>query len=170
MWLGRLGDIRDVKGSKPKLDVRAWNALQAALKGLDKQVVKVGILASKGGGKADENGFTLADRAAVHEYGSEDGTIPERRWLRGTFATYEKELIALQTSLAKSFFRGHLTADKALQQLGVWSANKVKTHVKQDTITPPLKLSTIAAKGSDRPLIDTGLMVNSVNYEVVKDV
>jgi len=150
------------------LDMRAWNALQAALHGLGDKAVKVGILGSKAE-VADDEGFTLAERAAVHEYGTADGSVPERRWIRGTFATYEQELIALQVKLAKAFFTGSLNANQALGQLGVWAANKVKTHVKQDDLMPPLKPATIAAKGSDRPLIDTGLMVNSVSYEVVKD-
>jgi hypothetical protein len=36
-------------------------------------------------------------------------------------------------------------------------------------MTPPLAASTIARKGHSKPLISTGLMVNSVSYEVITE-
>lgn len=149
-----------------EVDDRVWRALTAALEGLGKKHVRVGLLEKSGGGDVDENGFTLAARGAVHEFGSTDGTIPERRWIRGTFETYEKELIEMQARISKQFFSGDFDIEKALSMLGVWASNKVKYHVKNDTLTPALKQATIDRKGSDRPLIDTALMVNSVNYEI----
>ncbi len=147
------------------LNDRAWNALLASLKGFDHKIAKVGLLASKGGADEDENGFTLAARGAVHEFGSDDGVNPERRWLRGTFETYQSELEEMQTKVAKAFFRGGLTPDRALGLLGTWGSNKVKYHVKNDDISPPSK--KLGKDDGGRTLIDTALMVNSVNYAVV---
>lgn len=55
--------------------------------------------------------------------------------------------------------------------IGTYAAGKIKYFVMQDSFYQdhaPNSTSTIKAKGSTRPLIDTGEMVNSITYQVVK--
>ncbi len=56
-------------------------------------------------------------------------------------------------------------AAKTLDQVGAAIAGQLRQSI-VDFTTPPLKPSTIKAKGFDKPLIDTGLMSNSIDHKV----
>jgi phage gpG-like protein len=134
--------------------------------------VKVGVLASKGAGDTHNTDggspMTLVEIAAVHEFGSRDGRIPERSFLRSTFLIRRvNALAAMQTKLAKAIVTDGMDPSKALAILGAWGAAEVKNTFTEIDIPPPLAESTIARKGSSRPLVDTGLLKNSISYEVV---
>ena len=157
-----------------KIDERGWKAVRQAVKNLDKAHVKVGVLGSKGGnekhptedGKSD---FTMVDLAAVHEFGSEDGHTPERAPIRIAFETSEDRLAAFVAPLSKAVIMDKMTVHKALSLLGLWGQTEVRNTITQSDLPPPLADSTIAAKGSDRPLVDTGRYVQSIAFEVSTD-
>ena len=56
--------------------------------------------------------------------------------------------------------------DAMLHQLGNWYRDVQRAHIRNGNWVPNAP-ATIRRKGSDRPLIDTGQLVNSVEYEVV---
>lgn len=152
-----------------------FESILKAIKTIDGQSVKVGLLESKGGAAVPEGSpMTIAGIGAIHEFGTlyatnADGEqlIPERRWLRGTFEHYKADLVQMQTKIVKGLMANRVKPEHALKMLGVWAVNKVKFYVKgTDNVQPGLAESTIEAKGSTRPLVDTGLMINSVNYEI----
>ena len=67
---------------------------------------------------------------------------------------------------------GKTTASKALRELGVYVVREVKKEFRIGNFEP-LKLSTIKAKTVDgkkgmTPLIDTGRLRNSINFEVIE--
>lgn len=149
------------KGLKKLLD---------SVKGLDKMHVKVGVLASRGGNERTETGMTLIELMATHEFGAPSAGIPERRPIRKTFEDKEDELVELQEKLAKMVVTNHLEPKKALTVIGSWAATEIKKTITEGPhLTPALKPATIARKGSDRPLVDTGRLVGAVAYEVVED-
>lgn len=152
-----------------------FDGIMEALRTIDERSVKVGLLENKGGADmAGDAEMTLAGLGAIHEYGTlyaknadGDQLIPERRWIRGTFEHFRDELVQMQVKITKALLAGRIKPDQALKLLGVWAANKVKFYVKgTNEVQPGLADATIEAKGSDRPLVDTGLMVNSVNYDL----
>ena len=51
------------------------------------------------------------------------------------------------------------------EKIGIIIVNDIKTTMVTGNFTP-LKSSTIKAKGSTKPLIDTGELRNSISYEV----
>lgn len=55
--------------------------------------------------------------------------------------------------------------DKTLGQMGEGIKGQLQKSIK-DVTSPPLKPSTVKAKGFSKPLVDTGQMQNSVDYEV----
>lgn len=163
----------------------AWNALQVALKGIERKSVKVGILESRGGNKKvgeGPNAMTLAGIGAIHEFGTLEATnaeggqlIPARHWLSGAIRANQREFKEMQLKILKKFFQLQIKTDQAYGLLGSWAANVVKRHVKTPgAITPDIAQSTKDAKRtsasdldiSPLPLIDTGQMNNSVNYEI----
>lgn len=56
-----------------------------------------------------------------------------------------------------------------LRKAGMLGQNVVRRYFVEDNGWPPNAPSTIAQKGSDRPLIDTGELRKSVAYVVVAD-
>lgn len=56
--------------------------------------------------------------------------------------------------------------DEAMAKVGEIIKGQLQNSIRQLT-DPPLKQSTIEQKGSDKPLIETGHMLNTVDYEVI---
>lgn len=56
----------------------------------------------------------------------------------------------------------------ALALMGTGIAGQLRQSI-VDTNEPALEPSTIAAKGFDKPLVDTGHMLNSIDYEVTDE-
>ena len=155
-----------------RIDKTVWEKLRAKAKELDRMYVKVGILASKGGDAPHgDSEMSLIDIAATHEFGSSDGRIPERKPIRRTFNEGDgpRRLADMCAKLAKKIITDNMDPVRALNLLGAWAAKEVKNTITESDIPPPLAESTIAAKGSTKPLVDTGLLLNSISYEVVEN-
>lgn len=150
-----------------------WRALLARAHDLDSGYVKVGVLQGQGAeqlveGEAEGSTITLAELAAIHEYGSP--TIPSRSFIAGTFMIRRaNELASTCARLCREVVTKGMPAQRALQLLGQWAAKEVKSTFTEIDIPPPLAPATIRAKGSSRPLIDTGQLRNSITYAVVEE-
>lgn len=128
--------------------------------------VKVGVLANKGGG-ANHGGISMAELAAIHEYGSPAAGVPERSFIRRTFAAKEDDVAKMAARLAAGVFSGQMSATRALEILGAFGATEVKKTITEGAgVPPPNAPSTIAKKGSSRPLVDTGRLLGSIQWEV----
>ena len=151
-------------------DDRVFQGILKSVKRMDKMHVKVGVLSSKGGSaKHDNSAFTLVELMAIHEFGSADGTIPDRAPIRLTFETNQKEMAAFIAPLARQVITNGMPVERALGLLGIKGVAEIKKTITQSDLPPPLKPATIARKGSDRPLVDTGQLINSIQYEVGDD-
>lgn len=156
-----------IRSGDVKIDDSRWRKLLAGVKGMDRAHVRVGILASKGGRSrhSDSSPLSLVDIAFIHEYGS--GPIPERSFIRSTF-TNAPWLASFTAALAKKVVTDGMSLRQALSILGERSVAEVRRTVTEGAgVPPPLKPATIARKGSDRPLVDTGRLMNALSYEVV---
>ena len=127
--------------------------------------VKVGILAEGGGGEGRGEGLTNVTLAAIHEFGTSDGKIPERSFIRSAVARHRLEYIALIQKLLKQVIRQKMTLRQMFDIVGLQAANDIKKGVVSgDGIPPPLKPETIRRKKSSRPLVDTGRMIGAVTW------
>lgn len=92
-------------------------------------------------------------------------TIPPRPYIRPTVAKNRDAYARYVQRLAERVVEGE--SDKAAM-LGLLG-QRVQADVRK-TIralkTPPLKAATIRHKGSDKPLIDHGNLLRSINYQV----
>lgn len=167
-------------------DLRVWDKLLATAHKLDRAHVRIGVLSSKGGDakheSEDDEGapITMVELMAIHEFGAEikmtraDGStyvikIPERAPIRRTFAQKQAELAEMCAKLAKAVVMGKLTPARALALLGQWGVAAVRATVTEgEGVPPPNAESTKKAKGSSRPLVDTGRLIQSVSYDVVE--
>lgn len=108
--------------------------------------------------------YSLAEIAAVHEFGSEDGTIPKRSFLRdwvdGNRDDIEKFLVRALVAQTEG-----QRIEKGLGQLGEYAIGQIKERI-SDNIPPPLSDATIKRKGSSVALIDTGQLRGSISWEI----
>ena len=145
-----------------KVNDRVWRGVLKRVSEMKRGTVRVGVMGDAG----DENGVSLAEIAAFHEFGT--STIPERSFLRATFFGHAAEgLRVMCEKLSKAVVEGKLDEPRALGLLGTWAVAEVKKTIRA-SIAPELAAATIAAKGSSLPLVDTGQLINSVTFVVEK--
>lgn len=123
--------------------------------------VTVGIHEKEGA--RDAGGITNADAGFFNEFGT--SRIPERSFLRSTFDKGSKVYKDTSKEAAAFVVRTGASLDKALAILGLKVSSDVKEAIRS-RIDPPNAPSTIAKKGSSTPLIDTGQLLNSIDFEV----
>jgi len=127
--------------------------------------VKVGVLQKDAGKKRQGDKFTLAQVAAVQEFGSSNGNIPERSYIRSTMDEKRKEISFLSDKLIGQILAGKMTVSRALKIMGLDIAAKIKgkiTNLREPANAP----STVRRKGSSNPLVDTGRLRSSINSKV----
>lgn len=127
----------------------------------DEPYVKIGFPEEKSESKTGTN-LTVAQVATFHEFGTEH--IPERSFIRSTVAENRADINSFIENLKPSILNG--ASLKALSILGEYVQNLIKKKIQTGGDWAPLKASTIRAKGSSKPLIDTGQMLNSIRYVV----
>jgi hypothetical protein len=150
-----------VKERGPGLD-----RLVKELKAAQGSGLKVGVL---GGEHASEGGtISMVELAAVHEFGVPERGIPERSFLRASFDKHEKANTVLLEKLIGRVYDGRLQMKQALGLLGTTMAAQTKSYIADGNVTPPDSPYTVAKKGSDRPLVDTGALLNSITYKVTE--
>jgi hypothetical protein len=145
--------------------------------------------ALKTGAKPYENMSEVARIAAWNEFGvpkkgaAESGAkrgfmsfwrIPPRPFFRPAWDNnlealkslcVKVESKCLRGAMVKSSFGGtsQFTPDMAFEALGLWMQAKIRAAIMAVT-TPVNAPITIERKGSSKPLVDTGQMLNSVNF------
>ena len=164
-------------GSSPvKIVTTVWQRLQRALllesAAAKESHVKVGVLAQKGGKEAAEGGdITMIELAAIHEFGSPAAGIPQRSFIRSTFARDEnhRALKELAAKLTTQVIHG-MKLERALGLMGAWAVARIRETIDQRLTQGPEPQEnapyTIAKKGSDLPLVDTGRLKQSLAWWV----
>lgn len=115
-------------------------------------------------GETYDDGTSLAEVAAYNELGS--STSPARPFMRQSFENHGSELQKACDNVNAVLAKGG-TAEQALNTLGVFCKGLVQEEIVEGGFAPNAE-STIKQKGSAQPLIDSGLMRQSVNYVVRK--
>lgn len=91
--------------------------------------------------------------------------IPARPYIRSTVDTQSETYGKAAESLGKKIMDGKLHKADALALMG----QKIEADIKRTIIelrSPPNAPATIRKKGSDNPLVDTGLLGGSIRYIV----
>lgn len=134
--------------------------LSVALKALDGLTGKTGYFETA----KYADGTPVAYVAAIHEFGYPDGGIPMRATMRPTASEKGRpggEWSQVAARGARAALNGQTTPAAALEALTLVAAGDVAKAISALT-TPPLDPRTIAAKGFAKPLVETGLMLQSV--------
>jgi hypothetical protein len=142
---------------------KGFDNYKDAFKGLDSKKVAVGLFAKVG----DE----VLTKGIVNEFGARAGkngntVIPERSFIRSTYNKNVKKVTRRFTQIAKSISNGSYNVDRKLKLIGLEQEAETKKTL-TDLKTPPNAPSTIKAKGSSNPLIDTGELRSKISSTVV---
>lgn len=154
---------------------RGWDRFVRVTKELEKDPnVRVGVLADAGAEKR-EDGFTNVEIAAVHEFGTDDGRVPERSFIRSSFERNGEKYKEHIKALVSKVVEGKVDLVKALNVLGLGAATDVKRGISEGLIKQDLAESTLARKeaktrpgstGVPKALIDTGRLLGSITWAV----
>jgi len=144
--------------------LRGGDKLQRALEQLAQKVdrggtLRVGFLE----GATYPDGTPVASVAQYNEFGTP--RIPPRPFMRNTISEHSHEW---GPALGKALQASDYDTNAALSLVGEGISRQVQDSIR-DMRGPQNAPSTIAKKGFDKPLIDTGHMLNSVGYEVSDD-
>ena len=126
---------------------------------LGKKKVYVGFPA---GGAAYDDGVTVAQVAAWNEFGT--SRMPARPFMHQTLSEHKDEIKQMFVDAGKAAASGE-NAEKIYNQLGVKAKAMMQEQIVEGTFAPNAAY-TIRKKGSDKPLIDSGLMRQSVTYVI----
>ncbi len=114
------------------------------------------------GEAAEENGADLMEVAAFNELGT--SAIPSRPFIRNAFDHNADKINAMYERQAGKIANGG-TAEDCLKEMGEYGVRLIQEEIREGDFTPNAP-TTIRRKGSDKPLIDTGRMRQSVHYVI----
>lgn len=116
------------------------------------------------------DGTSVVEVALYNELGTvhrtKEGTIeiPSRPFMRDSLNGHRQEIEQFMQQQAKAIVNGK-RAEEILKEIGVFQKGLIQREITHGHFEGNTD-STKARKGSDKPLIDTGLMRQSVNFVV----
>lgn len=148
-----------------------WRRIESELKKLDGLEVAVGFQEGSEtkkevkGQREKQGGISMPQIAAENEFGTK--TTPARPFMSTAFDENKVKLNQDLIKLYDKITQGRITATKALNIIGVELVGMIQQKIRQIQ-TPPNAPFTIKQKGSSKPLIDFGQMIQSVTSKVRK--
>lgn len=153
---------------KPAIEVTRDPVLKDMLKKVVKNLrdgaVEVGVLTGAGT-HPNSNGATVAEIAVWNEFGTK--RIKSRPFMRATLRLKKLEYRAIIRQLSKQLMNLKISEDQALAILGMAAESDVKETIRRLS-RPANRKSTIRKKRSSNPLIDTGLLRQSIHWSKVR--
>jgi hypothetical protein len=146
---------------------RGMKALNKRLMQTSDLALKVGLVGEKANQQHGDSGFTNVQLGTVHEFGSANGVVPERSFIRATVDEKEEDIKAIGRRVIQGIISGKVTAQRGLEIMGLRVQADIVAKIRSG-IKPELKPETVKRKGSSTPLIDSGQLVQAINFQVVK--
>ena len=116
-----------------------------------------------------EDGLPIAKVARWNEFGTKAG-IPQRPFMRRTMMKHEKEWIeTLKTIVQKEIDKDkNINIDKALKKFGEIVKGDIQETILEGGFVKNAP-STVKKKGFNMPLVDTGVMISSIQARTDKE-
>jgi len=144
---------------------KGYNNYKKSFRDLSSKKVAVGVF--------KESGENVRIRAIVNEYGTTKAgknrniVIPERSFLRSTFNKNYKKISKKFSKIPKLIRSGRFDVTRELRLIGLYQKNQIKKTIIRFK-DPGNALSTIKNKGFDNPLIETGQLLKSISFKILK--
>lgn len=133
--------------------------------------VKIGVTQTpfKETKKESDGGISLGEVAVVNEFGTSDGRIPERSFIRWTHDEHKEKMVRMIDQLRHEVLARRMSTKQALGLVGAEMQRLIKKRI-VDIQEPPNAPSTIlaktrAGKTGDNPLINTGQLLSRILWE-----
>lgn len=123
--------------------------------------ITVGVHASAG--EHTNSKLTVAEVAAIHEFGAPGANIPRRSFIGAWFDENGRKLVENSNKDVARYLKGDMPKEQVLARAGSQAVGSIQAKIAQG-IPPPLKKETIDRKGSSIPLIDTGQLRTSITW------
>lgn len=147
-----------------------WTAagvrFDANLTALDESEIWVGLRAKESfGAFTERDNSDLLVIASSNEFGTADGRVPERSFMRSTIDEKADTYVRL---FGRAIANAHAELDlqDELELIGMRAVRDIQRKMRSD-VPPPNAPSTIRRKKSSKTLRDTGRLIQSIDYEVV---
>jgi len=117
-----------------------------------------------------DDGMTVGEVAALQEFGSRDGHIPARPFLRSTLMWnrgIQRELKGVLAQVSRMVIFQGVSQLVAMRHAGAWGARKVSEAIRAG-IKPDNADRTVREKGHDMTLRHTMTLLAAISYDVVK--
>ena len=134
-----------------------FERLLGQFEGGDFDAVDIGVL-------SDEDEL-LRVYASANEFGTRDGHIPERSFIRSAIDMNAPQINRRADEVWAQIMDGAITMNAGLGLMGEFIQRLITTRITELKM-PPNAESTIARKGSSNPLIDTGRMRQSIRWQL----
>lgn len=144
----------------------ARQKLIRSVRSLDNKSVSVGFFADQGNHSGSKMPYTnLMYIQEVHGVRSKAGLV-HRRLFELTAMRHRNEIVSnVKNSISRNFPN---SPNQILKDFGQDVQGKLREGFGDTSLLPHNAASTIAAKGSNSPLIDTGEMKSKVTYRISK--
>lgn len=113
-----------------------------------------------------EDGTPVAHVAAIHEWGAPEAGIPARPFLRPAVTKHTDEWADKLADKVSDVMDGKMTAKQAWEIVADGAMGDIKQSI-ADVNTPALKAATVKRKGFDKPLVDSALLLQSINQRII---
>lgn len=146
-------------------NTKGIDKLEKKLKNMQTNSIFVGYLSSDH--DKYESGETVVKVAQEMHFGVSSKKIPPRPFLDRGIIKGEKDLSMFMKKNLKQVTDKDQKLDRALNRIGLFAVDLIQSYIENGKFKE-LSRRTVEAKGSDKPLIDTGLLKNSVNFIIKK--
>lgn len=152
-----------MSGPIVELDMKGLDKLIKELK--TKYYVDIGII---GEGKMGPKGASVAAYGAVHEYGSPKQNIPRRSFIQMPLQVRQKQIEDAAQRVFKKATESDLDIKRVFKTIGIAAEAQIQDAFDSSGFGTwaPDSEATVAAKGSDSVLIDTGLLRKAIASRV----
>lgn len=122
----------------------------------------------------EDSPLTVGEIAVINEFGSADGHVPERSFIRASFDKHHEEWWNACVKMQWAVITGQMDTDRSLGLIGELMKRDIQRTItaggipRVENAASTIAAKTRAGKKGDSPLIDTGQMRGSVAYAVVR--
>lgn len=125
----------------------------------------VGVPQEKAEREGNSEPITNAELMFIHTNGSPIKNIPKRPTIEPTIDENKERISEMFKKTVNKILSNKEDGRADLEKIGLWTVNKIKAKFGSDDLIPNAP-STIAQKGDNNPLIDTGQLRNSITYVI----
>lgn len=156
--------VKDVQGFKP-VPLPRQLLITVGIHGAEGSAPKEVDVANDVG-RSETGHLTVADIASFMEFGVPSRGIPQRSFVRAWYDESQDFVRETLQSQMKLVLMGKLTPEKAAARIALAFEGSMKQRVARG-IPPPNAPATVEAKGSSKPLINTGQLRNAIRAKAV---